>query len=191
MSAIRCKLGPIDHGLTDDLRAMRVLLDRLQEKEFLPAAQWLASRWRQLPAYRVDLGGEAEEPLTIQWAGSPNVLAAVMEEHGWQTAPLPFASLGHDLCRFGSAASKVAGPAPVPERPASRPDHGARNQAQGPAGVPALAFGAEHRRVDACVGGIGRRGEDEPYPGLLTFTDVSAVAGLRWRIDGDTVAASA
>ncbi len=36
---------------------------------------WLANGWRKLPAWRIDMMGEWEHPLTIQLAGSPDDLA--------------------------------------------------------------------------------------------------------------------
>ncbi len=36
----------------------------------MAAAGWWTTGWRELPIQRIDLTGEVEEPLTIQWAGS-------------------------------------------------------------------------------------------------------------------------
>lgn len=47
-------------------------------------ADWWNGGWRQLPAYRVDLAGEVEEPLTLQWAGSPAELRRLLLKGGWQ-----------------------------------------------------------------------------------------------------------
>ena len=44
---------------------------------------WLASDWRTLPARRIDLGGDSEEPFTVQWAGPPAALAVALEHGGW------------------------------------------------------------------------------------------------------------
>ena len=66
---------------------------QLQQGRSMPRAKWLQSGWRQLPTWRIDLGGETEEPLTLQWAGSLDVLAQDMGAQGWQPAPaLSFAS---------------------------------------------------------------------------------------------------
>lgn len=40
-------------------------------------ATWLTDGWRDLPAYRIDLVGEREQPLTIQWVGSTDELTPV------------------------------------------------------------------------------------------------------------------
>ena len=50
-------------------------------------ATWLADGWRELPAWRIDMAGEWEQPLTIQWAGSPDELAHYLLTKGWQRPP--------------------------------------------------------------------------------------------------------
>lgn len=45
---------------------------------------WRAGAWRELPARRIDLGGEPEEALVLQWAGSPDQLAARLLTAGWR-----------------------------------------------------------------------------------------------------------
>jgi hypothetical protein len=47
----------------------------------------LADGWRELPAWRIDMAGEWEQPLTIQWAGSPEDLAHYLLTKGWQNPP--------------------------------------------------------------------------------------------------------
>jgi undecaprenyl-diphosphatase len=47
-------------------------------------ATWLADGWRDLPAWRIDMAGEREQPLTIQWAGAPEELAQYLLNRGWQ-----------------------------------------------------------------------------------------------------------
>ena len=49
---------------------------------------WLAQGWRQLPRYRIDLGGEKEQMLNLQYAGKLIDLQARLEQNGW-TRPLP------------------------------------------------------------------------------------------------------
>lgn len=50
-------------------------------------ATWLADGWRDLPAWRIDLAGEREQPLTIQWVGSADELADYLSTKGWQQPP--------------------------------------------------------------------------------------------------------
>ncbi|MGA8020888.1 MAG: VTT domain-containing protein [Desulfobacterales bacterium] len=50
----------------------------------MPLATWQADGWRDLPAWRIDMAGEREQPLTIQWAGAPEELAQYLLDRGWQ-----------------------------------------------------------------------------------------------------------
>jgi len=49
---------------------------------------WQANAWRDLPVWRIDMEGESEQPLTVQWAGSPDELARFLMSKGWRR-PLP------------------------------------------------------------------------------------------------------
>ena len=48
------------------------------------AADWWTTDWQRLSAQRVDLEGEMEEPLTIQWAGSLQGLQDALLRKGWR-----------------------------------------------------------------------------------------------------------
>jgi membrane protein DedA with SNARE-associated domain/membrane-associated phospholipid phosphatase len=64
-------------------------LERYAIRSMVPrmtAADWWASGWQQLPARRIDLMGETEEPLTFQWAGSLQSLQDVLLRKGWHTS---------------------------------------------------------------------------------------------------------
>ncbi len=50
-------------------------------------SDWLAGGWRDLPSNRIELNGEKEEPLVIQWAGAPNLLEAALRTFGFERAP--------------------------------------------------------------------------------------------------------
>ena len=50
----------------------------------MPLATWLADGWRGLPTWRIDMAGDREQPLTIQWAGAPEELAQYLLNRGWQ-----------------------------------------------------------------------------------------------------------
>ncbi|MHB1350244.1 MAG: bifunctional DedA family/phosphatase PAP2 family protein [Desulfobulbaceae bacterium] len=57
-------------------------------------ASWLTDGWRDLPAYRIDLAGEREQPLTLQWAGSTDELTRYLLSKQWQTpSPLDLKDL--------------------------------------------------------------------------------------------------
>lgn len=51
-------------------------------------ASWLTDGWRGLPTYRIDLAGEREQPLTLQWAGSTDKLTRYLLSKQWQTPSL-------------------------------------------------------------------------------------------------------
>lgn len=46
--------------------------------------EWLDEAWQALPARRVDMTGEREEPFTIQYAGPISTLAAQLKAKGWK-----------------------------------------------------------------------------------------------------------
>ncbi|MGK2944717.1 MAG: VTT domain-containing protein [Desulfuromonadales bacterium] len=49
----------------------------------ISAGDWREMSWQELPGWRIDLAGEVEQPLSLQWAGDPDHLAAVLTGHGW------------------------------------------------------------------------------------------------------------
>jgi len=49
---------------------------------------WWSGAWRHLPARRIDLEGESEEPLNIQWAGRLSAIRARLQRLDW-THPVP------------------------------------------------------------------------------------------------------
>ena len=50
-------------------------------------ADWQTQAWQLLPTKRVSLSGELEEPITLQWAGTPKQLAEALAPFGWHEAP--------------------------------------------------------------------------------------------------------
>ena len=53
----------------------------------MPIAKWLDKGWQQLPARRTEIGGDEEEPLTLQWAAHDDVIVSALKQAGWQPAP--------------------------------------------------------------------------------------------------------
>ena len=45
---------------------------------------WWQNGWEKLPAYRVDLRGEREQPMSIQWAGDLQRVRTRLEARGWR-----------------------------------------------------------------------------------------------------------
>jgi membrane protein DedA with SNARE-associated domain/membrane-associated phospholipid phosphatase len=58
-----------------------------QTERTMSAAEWRESGWATLPARRVDLKGELEEPFTIEWAGDVQAVAARLAAAGWREPP--------------------------------------------------------------------------------------------------------
>lgn len=52
-------------------------------------SDWWKDGWMNLPARRVDLSGEYEEPLTFQWAGDIDELGKTLTSAGWRV-PVPW-----------------------------------------------------------------------------------------------------
>jgi len=53
----------------------------------MSTTQWLEHGWQQLPDYRIDLGGEKEQVLNLQYTGRLEALLAKLKQSGW-TQPL-------------------------------------------------------------------------------------------------------
>lgn len=68
-------------------RKHAVEVQRYAARETAPtvlAADWWPQGWQRLPARRIDLVGEEEEPLTVQWAGPLETLKATLMDRGWR-----------------------------------------------------------------------------------------------------------
>ena len=46
---------------------------------------WKAGGWTQLPAYRLDLEGQDEQPMNFQWAGTLEALKTTLQKQGWKS----------------------------------------------------------------------------------------------------------
>lgn len=55
--------------------------------QILTQTEWQASGWTELPQNRIELSGGTKEPLVIQYAGAPSMLAPLLEAHGWSRPP--------------------------------------------------------------------------------------------------------
>lgn len=63
-----------------------------QETRIMAQQDWWGDTWQTLPAWRIDIEGEYEQPLTVQWAGSLESLHHRLLASGWRD-PLPEKSL--------------------------------------------------------------------------------------------------
>ncbi|MEP1187447.1 MAG: bifunctional DedA family/phosphatase PAP2 family protein, partial [Roseibium sp.] len=54
------------------------------DKEVLTGSGWLEGAWQALPARRIELNGDREEPLVVQYSGSLDGFAGTAEKAGWQ-----------------------------------------------------------------------------------------------------------
>lgn len=52
--------------------------------QHLDAGEWPAGGWQALPGFRIDMGGDYEQPLNLQWAGGLVELERRLEEAGWR-----------------------------------------------------------------------------------------------------------
>lgn len=82
-------------GLAGSLNVYRNHSTDIVRYAFKPAVQtisasdWWMNGWQRLPSHRIDLFGEIEEPLAVQWAGSLTVIQQVLQQRGWRT-PAPW-----------------------------------------------------------------------------------------------------
>lgn len=59
----------------------------IQRPSTLMAQQdWWSQGWKTLPAWRIDIEGDYEQPLSVQWAGSLEFLRARLTARGWREA---------------------------------------------------------------------------------------------------------
>lgn len=50
-------------------------------------AEWRTDGWQQLSTHRMDVGGEVEEPLSVQWAGTADGIERALQATGWRRPP--------------------------------------------------------------------------------------------------------
>jgi LssY C-terminus len=72
---------------------------------------WRDGGWKELPAYRIDLVGETEEPLLLQWRGSATALQDELMKQGWSAGP------AWSLSALNAFARPDTGPASTPVIP--------------------------------------------------------------------------
>ncbi|EJB03372.1 putative membrane-associated protein [Rhizobium leguminosarum bv. trifolii WSM597] len=50
----------------------------------MTASDWWRNDWQRLPSYRIDMFGEIEEPMTVQWAGNLPAIQQDLLNKGWR-----------------------------------------------------------------------------------------------------------
>ncbi len=64
------------------------------EEKTMTLSLWQTDGWRGLPAWRIDMGGDLEQPLTVQWVGLSAELVRFLTDEGWrQPQPLSLKSV--------------------------------------------------------------------------------------------------
>lgn len=58
------------------------------KSEIMSHSVWQRAGWRTLPAWRIDMAGEREQPLTIQWAATAVDVRRYLSGRGWRQPPL-------------------------------------------------------------------------------------------------------
>jgi membrane protein DedA with SNARE-associated domain/membrane-associated phospholipid phosphatase len=72
---------------------------------------WRDGGWNELPTYRVDLAGETEEPILLQWRGSTEALQDELLRQGWLVEP------AWSLAALNAFVRPDSGPASLPVIP--------------------------------------------------------------------------
>ena len=65
-------------------------LARYAKPAMMPALRlgaWRDGEWRSVPAARTEIGGEAEEPFSVQWVATPKAIGDTLASAGWRKPP--------------------------------------------------------------------------------------------------------
>lgn len=57
------------------------------QAQTLSLERWVGTEWEKLPVRRVELRGESDEALLLQWAEKPETLTRKLQKSGWVVAP--------------------------------------------------------------------------------------------------------
>ncbi len=77
----------------------------------LELANWTDGAWHEVPASRIDLIGEEEEALSIQWAGTAKELTSALSKYDWKAAT---DFTWHDGLKLLSPGTQLKDIAPLP-----------------------------------------------------------------------------
>lgn len=85
VAAIALIVGAVVHAANQrDADAARYAIQR--PSTLMARQDWWSQGWQTLPAWRIDIEGEYEQPLSVQWAGSLEFLRARLTARGWREA---------------------------------------------------------------------------------------------------------
>ncbi|WP_067338619.1 bifunctional DedA family/phosphatase PAP2 family protein [Stappia indica] len=87
--------------------------------EILTSQEWLSGGWEKVPTHRIELSGEREEPLILQWSGDPQALADALARDGYRPAP------GWSLTTFAGFLTGQTAPEDLPALPRIQNGRGA------------------------------------------------------------------
>jgi len=80
----------VNAKMADDLERYAVQ----RSIQVVAAPDWWQNAWKNSPAFRIDLEGDQEQPLNIQWVGELSSLRQTLEAQGWFAAePLTLSSV--------------------------------------------------------------------------------------------------
>ncbi len=79
--------------------------------EAMRLSAWTAGGWRKVPAARIDLAGEIEEPFAVQWLGATAPLEKALQAAGW-TRARPWSAA--TIARLANPSAKLADFPPLP-----------------------------------------------------------------------------
>lgn len=80
--------------INNNIKKDTVLYSLRKETKYTTFERWNTNDWSNLPVWRVDMGGEREQPLNFQFAGEKSRLREYLLSKGWKKPePIDFKSL--------------------------------------------------------------------------------------------------
>lgn|GEM_PF-123213 len=80
--------------INNNIKQDTVLYSLRKETKYTTFERWNTNDWSNLPVWRVDMGGEREQPLNFQFAGEKSRLRDYLLSKGWEKpSPIDFKSL--------------------------------------------------------------------------------------------------
>jgi membrane protein DedA with SNARE-associated domain/membrane-associated phospholipid phosphatase len=75
-------------SITEHLQTDLARYNPARRETVLALSQWTDGGWRALPGRRIELSGDEEEYLPLQWAADSSAIAHSLASAGWQPAPV-------------------------------------------------------------------------------------------------------